>query len=186
MSEPDPHQPLTLADAARLDPDDRGGEVVDGRWVPVTRGTWRHGEIVANLVVALKLWTRENPGWSVATADPGVRLGEAPAQLRGPDVGVAPQDRRPEGEGEEGWLLGAPTVAVEVVGDRQSPASLVQKALEYIDAGAQLVWVVDPRAQQVIVYRPGNRVDLVATGGALSGEDVLPGFTCPLTEVFAR
>ena len=185
MARVDPDKVLTLAEAARLDPDEAAGEVLDGRWAPVARGTWRHGEIVANIVVALELWARENPGWRVATADPGVRLAEEPARLRGPDVAVIPEDRVPEGEGQEGWLLGAPTVAVEVAGDRQSHASLVEKALEYIQAGAELVWVVDPRAEQVIVYRPGNRIDLVARGGALTGEGVLPGFRCDLREVFA-
>jgi hypothetical protein len=34
---------MTFHDAARLDPDEHSGELDEGRWVPVTKNTWRHG-----------------------------------------------------------------------------------------------------------------------------------------------
>ena len=54
--------PMTFEDAALLDPDERAGELEEGVWVPVTRGTWRHSEIVLNIGTLLKLYSRHNPG----------------------------------------------------------------------------------------------------------------------------
>ena len=48
---------------------------------------------------------------------------------------------------------------------------------EYLDAGVQLAWLINPQQQQVEVYRQGRDVEVVALRCELSGEDVLPGFT---------
>src|SRR5688500_16314633 len=105
---------LTFEDAALLDPDTQAGELVDGEWVPVSRGTWRHGEIMLNVGLLLRAYSRSSPGWSVAVGDPGARLKRDPDRLRGPDVAIIRADRRPTGRGAEGWLDGAPEVAVEI------------------------------------------------------------------------
>jgi len=48
----------------------------------------------------------------------------------------------------------------------------------------RLVWVVDPETRQAHVFRPGKPVAILEAHEALSGEDVLPGFTLPLAEIF--
>lgn len=186
MSRSEQSRSLTFADAAALDADACPGELDGHGWVPMTRGTWRHGRVVVNVAFVLESWAREHPGWCVATADPGTRLGSSPDILRGPDVGVVRQERMPTGTGVEGWLDGAPDLAVEVAGDAQAPSELVRKTLEYLAAGAKLVWVVDPAAEQVVVYRPGNLIEVVRNDGTLDGGDVLPGFRCAVAELFRR
>lgn len=177
---------LTFEDAARLDPDREGGEVVRGEWVPVTRNTWKHGEVVVNIAVLLKLWARSHPGWSIAAADPGTKLSRSPATLRGPDVAMVRADRVPEGRGADGWLEGAPELAVEVLGDTQSVAQAMQKALEYLEAGAKLVWLIDRESARVVVLTPPDHVRTVPETGELDGGDVLPDFRCKVEELFAR
>jgi Uma2 family endonuclease len=174
----------TFADVAALDPDARPGELVRGAWAPVTRNTWNHGVIVGNLCVALKLWARATPGWSVSVGDPGAKLAREPDVLRGPDVGIVHADRVPTGRGEAGWLEGAPDVAVEVVGDAQSVSDTMEKALDFIRGGARRVWIVDPGAERVLVVTPPDHVRVIGANGELDGEDVLPGFRCPVSELF--
>jgi Uma2 family endonuclease len=48
----------------------------------------------------------------------------------------------------------------------------------------RLVWVIDPRSRTAIVYRPDGSARLVRQEEALEGEDVVPGFRLPLTELF--
>jgi Uma2 family endonuclease len=186
MAEPVLQPPkMTFEEAALLDPDRYPGEVVDGDWIPVTRSTWSHGKVVTKVAVALELYAREHPGWSVATGDPGTRLAQNPTTLRGPDVGMARSDRDPQGKGAEGWLEGAPDLAVEVCGDRQSIASLTRKALEYLAAGARMVWVVDPDSQQLILFTPPNQVRVLHAEETLEGGELLPEFTCRVADLFA-
>jgi Uma2 family endonuclease len=123
-------------------------------------------------------------GWFVATADPGTRLREHPALLRGPDVGVIRTERRPVGKGVDGWLNGAPDLAVEVMGDDATTSELMRKALEYVAAGGRLVWIVDPDAEQVIVVTPPNAFLVLGRDDTLDGGDVLPDFACSVAALF--
>lgn len=175
---------MTFEAAARLNPDESPGELDAGRWVPVTKNTWRHGEIAGNVYLLLRIYAREHPGWSVAVGDPGTKLGHAPDVLRGPDVAIVRADRRPTGRGTEGWLEGAPEVAVEVIGDSQSASELTAKALEYLAAGAKMVWVLDPEPGRVMVYTPPNQIRVLRSEDVLDGADVLPGFSCRVSEMF--
>jgi Uma2 family endonuclease len=176
--------PWTFERAAQLDPDETPGEIVNGEFVPVSRGTWRHGAIVASIVFLFKLYARENPGWSVATSDPGTKLKRNPDTLRGPDVGIVRQERKPKGKGVEGWLEGAPDVVVEVAGDAQTTTSLLQKASEYLRAGAQQVWIVDPDAERLLVMTPPDRIRILGPTDILEGGTALPGFRCEVAELF--
>ncbi len=176
--------PMTFEAAAQLDADEQSGEIVDGVWVPVTRSTWRHGEIVLAVGVLLKLYARQHAGWSVAVADPGVRLSRNPDKLRGPDVGMVRADRAPTGKGMLGWLDGAPDLAVEVVSDSQTISEITKKALEFIAGGAQMVWLVDPEPRRVVLFTPPNQVKILGTDDLIDGGTLLPGFACKVAELF--
>jgi hypothetical protein len=45
---------VTFEEAASIDADRHPGELDRGVWIPVTRNSWRHGAIVANVCVVLK------------------------------------------------------------------------------------------------------------------------------------
>jgi Uma2 family endonuclease len=175
---------ITFDEAARLDPDDEAGELDAGRWVPVTRSTWRHGEIVGNAYALLRSYARAHPGWRVAVADPGTKLGRDPDILRGPDTAIVRAERAPTGRGAAGWLEGAPDVAVEVIGDAQPASELTKKALEYLAAGARMVWVLDPEPRQVMVFTPPGGLRVVGPDDTLDGAEVLPGFSAKVAEFF--
>jgi Uma2 family endonuclease len=49
----------------------------------------------------------------------------------------------------------------------------------------ELVWVVDAEAREVCVYRRGRDPYIVTADKDLTGEDVLPGFTCRVSEFFS-
>ena len=53
------------------------------------------------------------------------------------------------------------------------------KAAMWLDAGARLVWVVDPQGRLATVHHPGGQDTVLREDGALEGEDVLPGFRLP-------
>jgi len=175
---------MTFEDAARLDPDTYPGEIVEGVWTPITRSTWRHGEVLLNVGSLLKAYARNYPGWRASGGDPGTMLRTEPATLRGPNVAMIRSERRPTGTGVEGWLEGAPELAVEVAGDSQSPTMLARKALEYLEAGSQMVWVVDGQAELVMVFAPGRRLRILGVEDALDGGELLPGFSCSVSEFF--
>lgn len=175
---------MTFEDAAAMDADAHPGELERGKWIPMTRGTWRHGVVAGNVYAMLRAYAKAHGGFSIAINDPGTKLRHDPDGLRGPDVGVIRSERVPTGKGANGWLEGAPDLAVEVIGDSQTHSDLAEKALEYLGAGGKLVWVVDPERARVVVYTPPDHVRVVSAAELLDGGEALPGFSCSVAELF--
>lgn len=175
---------MTFGEAARLDPDKQPGELDEGRWVPVTKNTWRHGQVIVNVCMRLGQYAKQHPGWSVSAGDSGTKLARNPDRLRGPDIGMVRSEREPKGKGVDGWLEGAPDIVIEVIGDGQSFSELAKKALEYLAAGAKIVWVLDPEPQTIVLFVPPNQVQILGRDELLGGGDVLPGFSCRVAEFF--
>ena len=82
-----------------------------------------------------------------------------------------------------------PDLAVEIKSPSNTLAELRQKAAIYLRRETQLVWIVIPDSRGVEVCRLDANGDVerefVAEDGALSGEDVLPGFELKLAQLFA-
>lgn len=62
---------------------------------------------------------------------------------------------------------------------------VVDKAFAYLSAGTRLVWVLEPRSKTVTIYRSENDIALLTLEDTLTGEDVVPGFVCPVVQLFA-
>jgi Uma2 family endonuclease len=66
-------------------------------------------------------------------------------------------------------------------------AEIDEKIAEYFENGAQLVWVISPNQHYVLVYRSAEEPDrLLKSADALDGEDVVPGFTLPVADLFQK
>lgn len=150
----------------------------------MTRNTWRHGEILIRVGALLHAYASSHPGWSVSGGDPGTKLSHDPDVLRGLDIGIARAERRPIGLGADGWLEGAPEVAVEILGDARGAAHLSGQALEYLAAGSKLVWVFDASVERVMVFTPPDHIRVLGRDDTLDGGDTLPGFSCQVRELF--
>ena len=55
---------------------------------------------------------------------------------------------------------------------------------EYVENGAQLGWLIDPKDKRVHVYRGNGRVEILDNPQRVSGEDVLVNFNLDLTEIW--
>ena len=61
-----------------------------------------------------------------------------------------------------------------------------EKTLDYLEAGARLVWLIDPQARTVTVIRADGSARILRAHETLEGEDVLLGFAVPVAELFAE
>jgi Uma2 family endonuclease len=174
---------LTLADYAAIeDPDERYvSDLVRGVVVREPRPGDPHGRVQVRIAYALEAWAR-SVGAAVTT-ESGYVLSDDPPTLRGPDVAVVVRPRSTKRE-IAGWVRGAPDVAVEVLSPSDTSIGIQEKTLDYLRAGAKLVWIVDPVALTVTVYRPDGSARVLREPETLEGEDVLAGFSAPLSELF--
>jgi len=104
-----------------------------------------------------------------------------------PDVAFATYERRAvRGRNERKFLWTAPDLAIEVLSPDQPAGEFADKLQFYLLHGVRLVWVIDPEARTIRVYRPGEDARLLQAGDSLDGGDVLPGFTAAVDDIFAE
>ena len=175
---------LTLDEYERL-PEEDGyrQELTAGRLVREPRPGARHGVIVGNLFRELDSFVRERDLGRVVI-ETGFLLAEVPPTVRGPDIAFISAERLPAGPVPEDFWRLAPDLAVEVVSPSDSAAGIQEKVLQYLDAGTETVWVVQPRTRTVEIWRAGADVRVIREEEALEGGDALPGWRFALKSLF--
>jgi Uma2 family endonuclease len=165
-----------------------GYEFVDGELVEVMPGGTRHGRLAGEVYALIRAHIRERgiPGRTYVDAGYVLGLRRDPQRMRGPDASFISQANldRYGGEPKQGFLHGAPDLAVEVE-SAERPKHLQQRIQEYLEAGTRLVWVIHSVANSATVYRADGSVRLLRESDSLDGEDVLPGLLIPLRDLFA-
>ena len=121
----------------------------------------------------------------VAAADCGYRCFPWDAgKMRRPDGSFIAAGRLTDEELEAGYLYIPPDIAIEVVSPNDLAGDLHEKIEEYLRVSVTLVWVIDPRTRTVDVYRPDGSVTRLREADELTGEAVVPGFRCRVSELF--
>lgn len=77
----------------------------------------------------------------------------------------------------------APDFAVELRSASDDLKPLREKMQDYINNGTRLGWLINPKDQQVEIYRSSQAVEVLQLPISLSGEDVLPGFILDLGQI---
>ena len=129
-----------------------------------------------------RLIVREPAGaGDLLAAETGFTLFRNPDTVRAPDIGFVRRDRIPADT--RGFPEMAPDLAVEVLSPDDRPGETFAKVADWLEAGVSLVWVIDPERRVGRVYRQDGTESLLNEGDELVGEDVLPGFRCPLSSI---
>jgi Uma2 family endonuclease len=110
---------------------------------------------------------------------------DAPDKVRKPDVSFVRLDRLPGGP-PKGHCRVAPDLAIEVISPNELYSEVEEKVDEYLAAGVRLVWVIDPPHRSIRVHRADGTVTDLRETEALSGEAVIPGFRCLVSDLFTR
>ncbi|MFQ5889633.1 MAG: Uma2 family endonuclease [Gemmatimonadota bacterium] len=177
---------LSLEDFARLPEEDAFRvELSRGRLVREPRPGAEHGWLTGRLVLLLGSYAREHHLGLVVT-ETGFILGEHPSTVRGPDAAFIAAGRLPPEGIPIGFWPMAPNLAVEVVSPSDTAAEIQEKVLEYLEAGTELVWVVQASSRSVTVWHPSREARVFGEGEVLDAGDVLPGFELEVAEIFRR
>ena len=104
--------------------------------------------------------------------------------MRGPDVAFVSRERHERSGDTVRAFVGAPDLAVEVLSPSTTPAAMHAKVADYLAAGTRRVWVVDPETQTVTVYASLLSPLVRGEDDTLDGEDVIPGFTVRVGDIF--
>lgn len=172
----------TAADLARFDEPGKTAELVRGVVVVREPPSTSHGGRAARLTVRLGAFVEREDLGAVFAQDTGFQIEREPDTVRAPDVAFVARDRLAHIH-EDGYAAVAPDLVVEILSPGDRPGAVLDKVGQWLSAGTRLVWVLDPIQRHTRVYRADGTVSIVGADDELDGEDVLPGFRCPLGEI---
>lgn len=167
-------------------PDDGNSyQLVKGELQQMTPPGGEHGIDTMNFGGLLFYHVKTNKLGKVFAAETGFLIARNPDTVRGPDVAFVCQQRIAEIGIPKGYWPGAPDLAAEVISPNDSYGEVEEKVLEWLEAGTKMVVVINPRKQTVSVYRSLTEVTILKASDTFSGADVVPGFSCPVAEIFS-
>lgn len=159
-------------------------EIVKGK-LKMNPAGFEHESIGARLISALEKFVRENKLGIVCGSSAGYWMKSG--NFRSPDVSFVGKERlkgfkRPP----KGFFKGAPDLAVEILSPSDTVEGLHEKIVEYFNNGSHLVWVINPEEQIVLIYHTQQPEKLLRKEDNLYGEDIVPGFSLSVSDLFAE
>ena len=142
-----------------------------------------HGAASARIVSELDAHVRAGR-LGVVLVECGFVLSEDPSTVRIPDVSFVAKAQLPGDGLPSGYFRSGPDLAVEVVSPTDKVSELAVKIADYLTAGTQQVWIVEPSTRTVAVYRPGGAARVYGAADTLDGGDLLPGLALPVSDLF--
>jgi Uma2 family endonuclease len=174
---------VTPDDLLRM-PDGDRYELIDGRLREKRMGA-RSDEITVAVGTALRVHAYPARLGRVYAQTGFACFPGHPGRVRKPDVAFVARHRLTDDRSPDGYFLIRPDLAAEVVSPNDLFEEVADKLADYARAGIPLVWVVSPAARTVTVWRADGTGYVLDESGTLAAEGVLPGFSCPVADLFA-
>jgi Uma2 family endonuclease len=175
---------MTAEELAEMPDDGHRYELVRGELVRLPMSSIESSVIAMRIGIALGAFVYPaGLGW-IAGADGAFILERQPDTTRIPDVSFIRADRFPPPGERRHFAELAPDLAVEVLSPSDRTSETNDKVLTYLDAGVQLIWIVDPPRRIVTVYTPDSVARVLRETDELDGGDVLPGFRLRIADIF--
>jgi Uma2 family endonuclease len=160
-------------------------ELIEGQLHVMCAAGFEHGRVAMTTGRLLGNHVHTTGSGVTLGAETGFILARDPDTVRAPDAAFV-SNARAEAVGTTFgfWPGGAPDLAIEVVSPDNSRRYVREKALNWLDAGAVAVLVLDPRSQSATVYRAGDDIRTFAAGD-LDLSDAVPGWRVAVADFFA-
>ena len=179
---------LMTADELLAMPDDGFVyELIKGELIKVSPPPGHeHGLVAMNIAGPLYEYAKKQHLGNVYAAETGFLLEQDPDTVRAPDAAFVRRERIEKAGPVEGYWIGAPDLAVEVLSPSDTVRGVEGKVAQWLECGARAVWVVSPKLHTVTVYRSLTEIVVLTENDTLEGGDVVPGFQIPVAEIFAE
>lgn len=138
----------------------------------------------AEIIYQLRAWSRQNNLGKTFDSNGGFLLPNG--AIRAPDASWLEQARWDAltPQQQERFPPLCPDFVVELMSPQDSLERTRTKLREYIDNGAQLGGLINPRQQQIEIYRRDRPIEILDRPATISGDRVLPGFVLDLTSIW--
>jgi Uma2 family endonuclease len=160
-------------------------ELLGGMLVEMEPAGALHGVVAARACQLLSNHVLAHGLGEVFGAETGFQLASDPDTVRAPDASFVSRERIAAIGIPSAYWPGPPDVAFEVISPRDRRGEVESKTRSWLQAGARVVVVLDPRRRTATVHR-ANDSSCSFSGSELLGlDDVLPGFAPAADDFFA-
>ena len=77
-----------------------------------------------------------------------------------------------------------PSLCVEILSPSNRMTQMIRKVNSYHRLGVKIVWLIDPEERSVHVYQADELSKLLDDTETLTGNGILPDFSCPVADLF--
>ncbi len=175
---------VTAEELLELSANGFSGELVRGELVELMRPGVRHNKVMGLVTYILMSFVLPRSLGTVLPGDTGVVIERGPDTVRAPDVSFYAADRMGLDDDIPGYAEIPPDLAVEIRSPNDSLPDMERRARMWLDYGVPLVWVLIPESRTLDIYRPDTEAVTLTTDGVVSSEDILPGFSCRVSDLF--
>jgi Uma2 family endonuclease len=176
----------TDAEFMALNRDGHRYEIVNGELIDMGNSGAKHGYVCSVLMILLGGYVRLQKLGAMFDSSTAFKMKSG--NKRSPDISFVAKERL-QGLDDipDGFLEGAPDLAVEILSPSNTVEEIHNKLVEYFENGSRLVWVINPKEKYVLVYRSSQEPDrLLKSIDSLDGEEIVPEFTLPIAELFQK
>jgi len=159
---------------------DKRYELVKGALITMSPAGFDHGLIGSRILSHLSAHVDVKKLGVVPNGDTGYLLKRNPDTVLAPDVSFVATSRVVR---TFKYFPGAPDLAIEVISPNDTYGEVHDKVEVYLATGTRMVIVVNPRNQTATVTTSRGAAHLTLDD-ALTGGDVVPGWSLPLRELF--
>lgn len=176
---------LTAEEFEALPDDGKRYELIDGELREMAPTVNWHGEVETNLTTLLHTHSRAHGLGRVSCGEVLFIVRRNPNRVRAAHIAFIRQEDVPPLEARQHIMEVIPDLVVKILSKSETIEEVNDRIDDWLGAGVQMLWIVDPYRRMVTIFRSGHDPTLVGEHGVLEGDLVIPGFRCPVTELFA-
>ena len=175
---------LTADDLLALHGQGVKGELIKGVLKEKVAAGIKHGVIAFALGAEIRTYVRPRRMGRVGGTDAGILLERNPDTVREPDVYYISAEKLPLDVVVNGYYESAPDLVAEVLSPSDTRAEFEAKIHMWLDFGVRLVIAIYPETRNITTHQAGRPPATLDYGDTLDGGGVIPGFQCPVREIF--
>ena len=153
-------------------PEDRC-ELVDGALKPKVSPKYKHSKTQGRLYRLLDDWCTQQERGRVLTEWGVILQRNQRDWVPVPDLTYVSYERLPKTWEEDTLCPVKPELVIEIISQGQTFGGLTEKAEDYLKAGIDRVWIVDPQAQTVTIFYQGGGFETKQKSDAIA-DSLLP------------
>ncbi len=178
---------LTADDLLAMPDDGNRHELVRGELITMPPPGFMHSLVTGNFGFQIASFVHQNDLPYVGGPEASAYMEQNPDTVRAADYAIYSRQDITDPPPERGYVPGlVPVLAVEVISPGyRSAAGIAERVRMWQDAGVRLVVIAHIATREIVTHGSDVAEHTFTTGDTLTLEPVLPGFACPVADIFA-